>query len=197
MKFLIGYSSSSHMGYVLLGIACLNPIGLNGAVLLMFAHGLMTAMAFATVGHVYDQTHTRVISEWGGLARRIPFIATVFTIAALASSGLPGFANFVSELLVFFGAWNSYRLAALAAIFGIVITAFYMLRAVRTAFFGPLNPRWAGIEDATAFEKVPYLILLAGLLIIGFWPRFLLDIISSSTGTVLSHLNPLEAIAKL
>ena len=107
IKFLIGYSSSSHMGYVLLGIACLNPIALNGAVLLMFAHGLMTALAFAAVGHIYDQTHTRVFSEWGGLAKQIPFIATVFVMAALASSGLPGFANFVSELLVFFGSWNS------------------------------------------------------------------------------------------
>ncbi len=197
MKFLIGYSSSSHMGYVLLGIACLNPVGLNGAVLLMFAHGLMTATAFATVGHVYDQTHTRIISDWGGLARRIPFISTAFIIAAMASSGLPGFANFVSELLVFFGAWNSYRWSALAAVFGIVITAFYMLRAVRTAFFGPLNMRWAELEDAAGFERVPYLILIAALLIVGCWPRFLLEIISSSTGTVLSHLTHLETIAKL
>ena len=197
MKFVIGYSSSSHMGYVLLGIACLNPIGLNGAVLLMFAHGLMTAMAFAAVGHIYDQTHTRVISEWGGLARQVPFIATAFVMAALASAGLPGFANFIAELLVFFGSWNSYRWSALAAVFGIVITAFYMLRAVRTGFFGPLNPRWAGLKDATVFERVPYLILLAGLLIVGCWPRFLLEIISTSTPAVLSHLDALQVVAKL
>ena len=197
MKFIIGYSSSSHMGYVLLGIACLNPVGLNGAVLLMFAHGLMTAMAFAAVGHIYDQTHTRIVSEWGGLARQIPFIATAFVTAALASSGLPGFANFVSELLIFFASWNSYRGSALAAVLGIVITAFYMLRAIRTGFFGPLEPRWAGLKDATAFEKVPYLILLAGLLIVGCWPKSLLEIISTSTPAVLSHLAPLKVMAKL
>lgn len=196
IKFMIGYSSSSHMGYVLLGLACLNPIALNGAVLLMFAHGLMTALAFAAVGHLYDQTHTRLFADWGGLARQTPFIATAFVMAALASSGLPGFANFASELLIFFGAWDPYRLPAVAAVLGIVLTAFYMLRAVRTGFFGPLNPRWATLQDATAFEKIPYLILLAGLLIVGCWPRILLDTIASSTGALLEHLTPLQVIAK-
>ena len=197
IKFIIGYSSSSHMGYVLLGLACLNPIGLNGAVLLMFAHGVMTAIAFAAVGHIYDQTHTRVISEWGGLAKQIPFISIAFIIAALASSGLPGFANFVSELLIFFGSWESYRWAAIAAVFGIVITAFYMLRAVRTGFFGPLNPRWEKLEDATVFERLPYIILVTALLLVGCWPRFLTEIISSSTGSILQHLNPLRIMAHL
>jgi len=197
IKFMIGYSSSSHMGYVLLGIACLNPIALNGAVLLMFAHGLMTALAFAAVGHVYDQTHTRLTAEWGGLARQVPFIAVAFVMTALASAGLPGFANFASELLIFFGAWNPYRWLAVAAIFGVVITAFYMLRAVRTGFFGPPNPRWSTVQDATVFERVPYLILLAGLLIVGCWPRLLLDVISPSVEQLLFHLSPLEAVARL
>ena len=197
IKFLIGYSSSSHMGYVLLGIACLNPTALNGAILLMFAHGLMTALAFAAVGHVYDQTHTRAVAEWGGLAKQVPFIATAFIMAALASSGLPGFANFVSELLVFFGSWETYRWSSLAAVFGIVITAFYMLRAVRTGFFGPLNPRWMGLQDATAFERIPYFILLTGLLLVGIWPRFLTEVINASTGSILEHLAPLQTIARL
>ena len=198
VKFLIGYSSSSHMGYVLLGIACLNPVALNGAVLLMFAHGLMTALAFAAVGHVYDQTHTRVIADWGGLARQVPFIATAFVVAALASSGLPGFANFVAELLVFFGSWETYRWPAVAAILGIVITAFYMLRAVRSAFFGPLNPRWVALQDAaTLTERLPYLILIAGLLLIGCWPRLLTDLIAVSTGSLLDHLGTLRTVARL
>jgi len=196
-KFLIGYSSSSHMGYVLLGIACLNPIGVSGAVLLMFAHGLMTALAFAAVGHITDQTHTRAIAEWGGLARQTPFIATAFTMAALASSGLPGFANFVSELLVFFGSWETYRWSSLAAVFGIVVTAFYMLRAVRTGFFGTLNPRWVLVKDATAFERIPYLILLSALLIVGIWPMSLIPLISTSVPSVLSHLVPLQTFARL
>lgn len=197
IKFLIGYSSSSHMGYVLLGIACLNPLALNGAVLLMFAHGLMTALAFAAVGHVYDQTHTRLIAEWGGLARQVPFIATMFVLAGLASSGLPGFANFVSELLVFFGSWEPYRLSAIAAVLGIVITAFYMLRAIRTAFFGALNPRWAALEDATPFERLPYLILLAGMVAVGCWPRLLTELINASAGSVLQSMTSLQTVARL
>jgi NADH-quinone oxidoreductase subunit M len=197
IKFLIGYSSSSHMGYVLLGLACLNPVGLNGAVLLMFAHGLMTALAFAAVGHIYDQTHTRIFADWGGLARQTPFIATAFTMAALASSGLPGFANFVSELLVFFGAWNTYRLPAIVAVLGIVITAFYMLRGVRTAFFGPLNPKWIGVvQDATPFERIPYLVLLGSLIVVGCWPRMLTDLIASSSGHILEHLYPMMVMAQ-
>jgi len=196
VKFLIGYSSSSHMGYVLLGIACLNPVALNGAVLLMFAHGLMTALAFAAVGHVYDQTHTRLFADWGGLARQVPFIATAFTLAALAGSGLPGFGNFVAELLVFFGSWEAYRISAVAAVFGIVITAFYMLRAVRTGFLGPLNPRWVQLQDATVFERVPYLILVSALVAVGCWPRFLTDVIGASTGSVLKHLAPLQMLAQ-
>ena len=154
-------------------------------------------LAFAAVGHVYDQTHTRTIADWGGLARQIPFIATVFIIAALASSGLPGFANFVSELLIFFGSWDTYRWSSIAAVFGIVITAFYMLRAIRTGFFGPLNPRWVNLQDATPFERLPYLILVSGLLLVGCWPRFLTEVISASTGSVLQHLIPLQTVARL
>ena len=195
IKFTIGYSSSRHMGYVLLGIACLNPVAVNGAVLLMFAHGVMTALAFAAVGHVYDQTHTRVTGEWGGLSKQIPFISTMFILAAMASSGLPGFANFIAELLVFFGSWNIYRWSALAAVFGIVVTAFYMLRAVRTGFFGPLNPRWNSLEDATWFERIPYFILVAALILVGCWPQLLLDLINSSTGSILAHLSPLKMLA--
>ncbi|MBI1953415.1 MAG: NADH-quinone oxidoreductase subunit M [Candidatus Omnitrophica bacterium] len=195
IKFLIGYSSSSHMGYVLLGIACLNPLAVSGAVLLMFAHGLMTALAFAAVGHIYDQTHTRQIAEWGGLARQVPFIATAFVVSALASSGLPGFANFVAELLVFFGSWETYRLPALAAVFGIVITAFYMLRAVRTGFFGPLNPRWAGLKDAAPFERLPYFILITALVIVGCFPSLLTDLIAVSVPSALSPLEGLQVVA--
>ncbi|MBI3318972.1 MAG: NADH-quinone oxidoreductase subunit M, partial [Candidatus Omnitrophica bacterium] len=106
LKLIIGYSSSSHMGYVLLGLAVLTPLGLDGAVFLMFAHGIMTALAFALVGHVYDETHTRYLPELGGLAAQLPFVASCGVIAAMASSGLPGFANFVAELLVIVGSWD-------------------------------------------------------------------------------------------
>ena len=105
-KFVIGYSSVSHMGYVLLGIATLNVIGVSGAVLLMFAHGLMAALTFSLIGLFYHQTHNRYVPELSGLARKIPFIGTCMVMAVMASSGLPGFANFASEMLVFFGAWQ-------------------------------------------------------------------------------------------
>lgn len=181
LKFIIGYSSSSHMGYVLLGIAALSPLALTGAVLLMFAHGLMTALAFALVGHVYDETHTRYLPQLGGLAKRLPFIATCGVIAAMASSGLPGFANFVAELLVILGAWDRYRLQALLAVLGVVITAVYMLRMVRGVFFGRLSEAYTHAYDArTPFSRLPYLVLITGLLVIGCWPNPLIRLIDTS-----------------
>ena len=188
-KFIIGYSSSSHMGYVLLGIATLTPVGLNGAVLLMFAHGIMTALGFALVGHIYDQTHTRVVREWGGLGKQIPFVATLFVMMAMASSGLPGFANFVAEILVFIGAWERYKFAVVLAVFGVVITAVYMLRMVRTGFFGPPNPQWAGLKDATTpWQRWPYLLLLGTLLAVGCWPQPLIATIDRSTRPLIAHV---------
>ena len=197
-KFMVGYSSSSHMGYVLLGIACLNPIALNGAVLLMFAHGVMTALAFALIGHIYDQTHTRIISEWGGLAKVAPFVGTGFVIAAMASAGVPGFANFVAELLVIIGAWEPYRGHAVLAVLGVVITAVYMLRAVRTGFFGPLNARWATLRDATTpFERLPYVFLILVLLIVGCWPGPLLATIAPTSRALINRVNAIQALASV
>ena len=181
LKLIIGYSSSSHMGYVLLGIAALTPIGLDGAVLLMFAHGLMTALAFALVGHVYDQTHTRYLPDLGGLAHRMPFIATCGVIAAMASSGLPGFANFVAELLVFLGGWNRYPVAVICGVFGVVITAVYMLRLLRGTFFGESKPAFAHVHDARSpFARFPYILLIIALVAVGCWPRSILRMIDAS-----------------
>ncbi len=182
LKLIIGYSSSSHMGYVLLGIACLSPLALNGAVLLMFAHGIMTALAFALVGHLYDQTHTRYLPDLGGLAHQAPFIAGCGVIAAMASSGLPGLANFVAELLVFLGGWVVYPVQMILGVLGVVITAIYMLRLVRGTFFGPSKPVFARVTDATtAFAKLPYLVLIGALLAVGCWPGPLTRIIASAT----------------
>ncbi|MBI4341640.1 MAG: NADH-quinone oxidoreductase subunit M [Candidatus Omnitrophica bacterium] len=192
LKLIIGYSSSSHMGYVLLGIACLTPLALTGAVLLMFAHGLMTALAFAFVGQIYDQTHTRYLPNLGGLAHQAPFIAGCGVAAAMASSGLPGFANFVSELLIFLGGWERYPIQTICGVFGAVITAVYMLRVVRGMFFGPSKPAFAHhVRDAsTAFEKLPYLVLIAALLIVGCWPRLLLRMIDVSARPIVHAIIP-------
>jgi NADH-quinone oxidoreductase subunit M len=189
LKLIIGYSSSSHMGYVLLGIACLTPLALNGAVLLMFAHGLMTALAFALVGHVYDETHTRYLPDLGGLAHQAPFIATCGVIAAMASSGLPGFANFVAELLIFIGGWERYPVPVICGVFGVVITAVYMLRLVRGAFFGPPKPAFAHAQDArSAFARLPYVVLVAVLLVVGCWPQPLIRLIDASARPLIERI---------
>ncbi len=192
MKFIIGFSSSSHMGYVLLGLATVGAMGVSGAVFLMFAHGIMTALAFALIGWFYDQTHTRVVDDLGGMIRQMPFIGTCFVIMAMASAGLPGFANFASELLVFLGAWDSsFPLAGtglsvpgwvptIAAIWGIVISATYLLRAVRDAWFGPGNPRWEGLRDARSTrERLPFAVLILVLVLTGCFPRMIVDTIKN------------------
>ena len=190
MKFIIGFSSSSHMGYVLLGLATVGAMGVSGAVFLMFAHGIMTALAFGLVGWFYDQTHTRVVDDLGGMIRQMPFVGTCFVIMAMASAGLPGFANFASELMVILGAWDSsFPLAGtglsvpgwlptVAAIWGIVISATYLLRAVRDAWFGPSNPRWEGLQDARTFrQRLPFAGLILVLVLTGCFPRTILDTI--------------------
>ncbi len=182
------------MGYVLLGIACLTPLGLNGAVLLMFAHGLMTALAFALVGHIYDQAHTRYLPDLGGLAHQVPFIATCGVMVAMASSGLPGFANFVAELLVFLGGWDRYPVHIIAGVFGVVITAVYMLRVVRGTFFGESKPVYAHVTDATTpFARLPYLVLLIALLVVGCWPKPMLAMIDSSSRPLIERIMPSPA----
>jgi NADH-quinone oxidoreductase subunit M len=119
----------------------------------------------------------------------MPFIGTCFTMVALASAGLPGFANFVAEIMVLIGAWDRYRLQAILAILGIVVTAVYMLKAVRLVFQGPLNPRWINLTDATApLQKVPYLLLLTTLFVVGFWPTLILKNIESGTKPILETI---------
>ena len=170
------------------------------AVLRMGAEG--GALAFALVGHIYDETHTRSLPELGGLAKRLPFIATCGVMAAMASSGLPGFANFVAEMMVIFGSWDRYRLQAVLAVLGIVITSVYMLRMVRGVFFGGANESLAHAKDAaTPFARLPYVVLIAALLIVGCWPKPLVRLIDLSTrplvARTLAPAQPLEVhIAK-
>ena len=140
LKYVIGYSSVSHMGYVVMGIATLHPLGLSGAVLQMFSHGIMTALFFAVVGVVYDRTHTRDMLVLDGLAKRMPVTAVFFTITGLTSLGLPGLSGFVAELLVFLGLFKTYPILGMLGIIGAAITAVYILRLLAKVFFGPLSP---------------------------------------------------------
>ncbi len=189
VKYVLGYSSCSHMGYILLGLAAFNIIGINGVVLLMFAHGIMAGLAFALEGYITAQTKTRNLDELGGLVKAMPFIGTCFIMVALASAGVPGFANFVAEILVLLGAWDQYRWHTVLAVLGIVITAIYMLKTIRLAFQGPLNPALAKLSDAATFvSRTPYLILLILLIIVGCFPSFILKHIGTSTQTIAERL---------
>ncbi len=187
LKFVIGYSSVSHMGYVLLGIASMNYLSLDGAVAQMFAHGIMTALFFALVGNVYHKAHTREIAAFGGLAHQMPRVAAGFLIGGLASLGLPGLNNFVAEALIFLGSWRvekilfgflHFRVLSILAIFGVVVTAIYVLRVVQKVFFGPRNPKWDHLTDAKGIEMVPIVILVGVLLLFGIFPSLLIDTIN-------------------
>ena len=190
-KFVIGYSSVSHMGFVLLGLATLNTVGLSGAVLQMFSHGIIAGLLFAVVGRmVYDRTHTRDfgVLETMGLSKALPFAAVTFVIAGIASMGLPGFSGFVAELQVLMGAWKAFPTAAVLAGVGIVVGVAYTLRAVQKAFYADgtngtdaTNQEHAGsetgapVEPITTPERIGAVMLIATSLVIGLWPQLLLD----------------------
>ena len=179
LKYIVGYSSVSHMGYVLIGIATLNSVGMAGAVLQMFSHGIMTALFFAVVGIVYDRTHSRDISVLGGLSKRMKITASFFAVAGLASLGLPGLSGFVAELLVFVGVFKTYLPLAVLAVIGAAITAVYILRLLASTFFGPTSPQWSHLTDATRLEVGATGILVVVLFFVGIWPAPLLRVIDS------------------
>jgi NADH-quinone oxidoreductase subunit M len=176
-NWLVGYSSVAHMGFVFLGISTLNPIGVTGAVIVMIAHGFLAALTFGLNGYIYQQTGTLQIDQLGGLLRRLPFIGGALLMAVFAGCGLPGFANFVGEVTVFFGTWEVFPRVCAAACWGaLVIGAIYMLRAVRNILHGPLPEKWSALADASnPWRKLPFALLLAALMLFGFFPRLLSD----------------------
>lgn len=197
LKFMIGYSSVSHMGYVMMGLATLNVVGLNGAVLQMFAHGVMTALFFAMVGAIYDQAHTRVIPGFGGLARVMPIFVIFFTIAGLSSLGLPGLAGFVAEFNIFVGVFRAYPwIFGALAVFAALITAAYILRMVGTAFQGELNPRWRGLHDVQKTEFVAGSLLAAAIIWMGVFPKPFVDRISDAVERLPGVQNEVSAEAR-
>ena len=177
LNLLIGNSSVAHMGFIFLGIASLNLIGVTGAVLIMVAHGFLAALTFALSGYIYKQTGTLQISELGGLCRKLPFIGTALLMAAMAGCGLPGFANFWGEATVFFGAWKMFPAITVIALWGaLVIGGIYMTRAIRNILHGPLPEKWDLLSDASnVWRKLPYALLLVSLLVFGFVPKLLTE----------------------
>jgi NADH-quinone oxidoreductase subunit M len=182
---LIGNSSVAHVGFAFLGIASLNLIGVAGAVVVMIAHGLLVALTFGLSGYLRSQTGTLNMEEMGGLLAKLPFIGAVLVMAMLAGCGLPGFANFVGEVSVLFGAWkgpfgHAHWFVAAAAWGGLIVGALYMLRAVRQVLHGEPSDRWIDLKDATLWRKLPFALLLGALVIFGCWPRLLTDKIKPS-----------------
>jgi NADH-quinone oxidoreductase subunit M len=192
LKYIVAYSSVSHMGVVLLGAATLTEAGWDGAIFQMVAHGIMTGLFFALVGLVYERAHTRAVPAMGGFATVMPGVATFFTLACLSSLGLPGTAGFVSEFLVFLGAWKSgHFLWAIPAVVGAFVTAIYVLKATRAIFWGPgPSEKFHELSDARRTEWGALVLLGAGLIVLGVWPRLLLDHIGPESVAHLSAFAP-------
>jgi len=190
-SWLAGYSSVAHMGFVFLGLAALNLIGITGAVVVMIAHGFLAALTFGLAGYLYQKAGTLQIGEFGGLLRQMPFIGTVMIMAAFAGCGLPGFANFAGEVTVFFGAWKAFPKVTVFACWGaLIIGAIYLLRVVRTMLQGPLNEKWSNLPDApNPWRKAPFVVLVSCLIIFGCFPRLLTDKIQPRAQEIVDALN--------
>jgi NADH-quinone oxidoreductase subunit M len=198
LKYIVAYSSVSHMGVVMLGAATLTTIGWDGAVFQMVAHGIMTGLFFALVGLVYERAHTRSIPKMGGFANVMPGVAAFFTLACLSSLGLPGTAGFVSEFMVFLGAWKSgHTMWAIPGVLGAFITAIYVLKATRAIFWGPgPSEQFHELTDARKTEWGALVILGTCLVVLGVWPRLLLDHIDPGSVAHLSNFLPFAVGAK-
>ena len=180
LKYVIGYSSVSHMGYVVMGLATIDVFGVTGAVLQMFSHGVMTALFFAMVGVIYSQSHVRDIAQLEGLAKRMGMTSAFFAVAGLASLGLPGLSGFVAELMVFIGVFKTYLPLGFLAVIGAAITAVYILRLLGKVFFGPLDPRWERLEDLSRREFFAALLLIGFLVLWGLYPWPIVELINSA-----------------
>ena len=196
LKRLIAYSSVSHMGLVLVGIGsvgvsqgALSVTGLSGAAMQLFTHGTVTGLLFLAVGLVYEKTHTRYIPDLGGLAGRMPVVAAAMLIAGLASLGLPGLSGFVSELLVFLGAYQAYDWPTVLAVLGIVLAAGYILWMMERTFFGPRRERFADLTDASLVEAMPLVLMVVTIIGVGVWPSILTDVFESGLDPMVEMLN--------
>ena len=195
LKYVVGYSSVSHMGYVLIAIAALNPTAMNGAVGMMFAHGVMSALFFSMIGFIYEKTHTRNIPDLGGLAHQMPRLAIGFMIAGLASLGLPGTVNFIAEFTIFMGTIKVLPVQAILGIAGIIFTAVYTLRVIANVLFGPRRSEWDHLNDIRGPELVPLVVLGFVIFVVGMFPNILMGLID--TGVVSSGLTKvLETVSQ-
>jgi NADH-quinone oxidoreductase subunit M len=198
LDWMLGYSSVMHMGYIFLGIASATILSTTGAIALMFAHGLSIALLFGLAGELRKRTGTLVFDELGGLAKVMPFAGLAFGLGVFAAIGLPGFANFAGEIMIFFGAFkngwemnrfHSFQIATVLALWGVVISTVYMLRAYRRTFMGALSERWKEIVDLRLSLRLPIAILVGALLCYGFFPQSFVRIVTPAFRTYLATNN--------
>jgi len=189
LKYMIGFSSVSHMGLVMLGFSTLNRAGLTGAGVQMFSHGVMTALFFAITGMIYDRSHTRQIPELGGMSKIMPFAAIGFIIGGLVSMGMPGFSGFIAEFPIFMGVWGSRWLVAVIASISIIITAAYIMRNIRQVFFGDMPEKLEGhMTDVTVLDKVAITTLCLFMIAIGLFPAFMVPMVQTGVEHILRLL---------
>jgi NADH-quinone oxidoreductase subunit M len=188
LKKLVAYSSVSHMGFCLLGMASFTQPGVNGAVLQMFTHGVITGMLFLVVGVIYDRAHHRDIDGFGGLGVQMPIYAGITSLAFFASLGLPGLAGFWAEALVFIGAFNVYRWITIASTAGIVLGAAYLLWTLQRVFLGPLNEKYRTLPEINGRELFTLAPLAAIVIVVGIYPKWVIDVFQVSMAGILSYL---------
>jgi NADH-quinone oxidoreductase subunit M len=188
LKYVIGYSSVSHMGIVGLGLATVTVDGLNGAVFQMFAHGVMTALFFSSVGYIYDRTHTKMIPELGGLSKIMPVASGYFIVAALAGIGVPCLASFWAELLVFIASFKVYPVRGALAVCALVVSALFMLRVVQRTFYGQKNERFAHLQDVSFGLGLPRMILVSVIVLFGLYPSLMLDVVQTAAIPLINGL---------
>ncbi len=188
-KYVIGFSSVSHMGLVMLGFSTLTKTGLTGAGLQMFSHGVMTALFFAVVGMVYDRAHTREINRLSGFSKKMPWVAVAFIIGGLVSMGMPAFSGFVAEFPIFMGVWQVKPYVAMIGAIAIVITAAYIIRIITKVFFGTMPEEYeCHVNDVTPLDKIALSVLSVVMVAMGVFPQLIVPLVSSGVDGVLRLL---------
>ncbi len=196
VKKLVAYSSVAHMGFIVLGIFMGGQQGMSGAVLQMVNHGLSTGMLFFMVGILYEQRHTRLFSEYGGIWVKVPVFGSFFLLATLSSVGLPGLNGFVGEFIILLGTFHVNWVVAAFATFGIVLAAWYLLTAVRKVMFGPFNPANEGLRDMNIREMVIAVSLVVLFFVIGLFPNLFFKKINPATAELVQLIEQVTLIAE-
>jgi NADH-quinone oxidoreductase subunit M len=192
-KLLLAYSSISHMGIVLLGIAAFNQAGMQGAVFQMVSHGLISALLFLLVGSIYERTETTDLKELGGLSKSIPFIGGILMVAGMASLGLPALSGFPGELLAFLGLFDSMKAITVVGAAGIILAAVYVLRGILGITYGPMPVKYNGLRDARLVEAIPMITLVAFILLLGIYPGILTQTMNQTVADFDSFIQTITA----